>query len=650
MPNSKPSNLMDITQDLDARRGNTAWRMTGARAAAHALIENGVTDLFGIHGYINPVIEETCLLGAKMWHFRHEQSAGFAADAYGRALRKPGVCFASASGGMANYLGALSQGIGALSPIVLLVGQHGTAGDHLETLQEGYAAECFKSVAKWTHRCTDWELNAYWVRKALVDAVTYPAGPVVLEFPINNQFGFGPQTQRKYVQGTGFPEIPKTQGDPARIERVVDRLLAAERPMFVAGDGLYWSDGASVYQELSEFLATPASARRTARGSMPENHPLAYTANYRGRLFAETDLIMLVGMRAGELESWFEPPDWPRGEVEYIQINETPNEVWHGLPSAEVVVGSSALVLQQILDSAKKRTNNVALERNEWISKLEQTRNSFVSHQQNRSEAYKNNSPIHTMALCDAIADVLDDDATIIYDSYSGSLYLNTVLTAIFPGQILDAGPRVALGQGVGMAFGAAVARPGKQVLTLVGDGGIGLAGMDVETLARYDTPAVIVVLNNSSWGGNSIAQDDLQPGMASWDNTPDIAYDQVLKPLGCHVENVTDASDLRPALQRAFDSKRVAVVNVTADTDLTDVSLPWLRLKIGEYFSRGIEDLPESILKHFHALSPLEALRIQKTARDNGTHIELKFIAEITGHPIEDLTKLAEQRHYPID
>ena len=60
---------------------NADRRRTGARAVAQALVENGVTDLFGIHGYINPVIEEACVLGARMWHFRHEQSAGFAADA-----------------------------------------------------------------------------------------------------------------------------------------------------------------------------------------------------------------------------------------------------------------------------------------------------------------------------------------------------------------------------------------------------------------------------------------------------------------------------------------------------------------------------------------------------------------------------------------
>lgn len=352
-------------------------------------------------------------------------------------------------------------------------------------------------------------------------------------------------------------------------------------------------------------------------------------------------------MRAGELESWFEAPDWPRRDVEYIQINETPGELWLGLPSAHMLVGSASLVLRQILDAAQTRRGGVAVAREAWIATLAQARERHESRHAQSVQAHADCTPIHTAELCQAIADVIDKDATVIYDSYSGSLYLSEMLTAHFPGQILDAGPRVALGQGVGMAFGAALARPGKQIITLVGDGGIGLSGMDVETFSRYGVPAVVVVLNNSSWGGNALARTEIQPGIGSWDMTPGLRYDAVMQPLGCHVEHVERSADLRPALQRALASGKVAVVNVVADTDGTGVSLPWLRLKIGEFWSRGIDDLPASVIKHFHAVSPLEALRLQKTARDNGTNIDLAFMSAITGHSEQVLRDLADKLSY---
>ena len=232
-------------------------RRTGARAVAQTLIDNGVTDLFGIHGYINPVIEEACRLGARMWHFRHEQAAGFAAEAYARITRKPGVFFVSASAGMANALSSLSQGIGTRSPLILLVGQHGTAGDELGILQEGYAAQAFSSVAKWTRRLTDWELNSFWTRKALIDATTYPPGPVVLEIPLNNQWAYGEAAQRKYAAAvTGLPQVPQTQADPARVAEAAALLARAQRPVIIAGDGVYWSGAGAELGPLSagEFL------------------------------------------------------------------------------------------------------------------------------------------------------------------------------------------------------------------------------------------------------------------------------------------------------------------------------------------------------------------------------------------------------------
>ncbi len=625
--------------------------LTGARAVARALLDNGVTDLFGVHGYINPAIEEACRLGVRMWHFRHEQAAGFAADAYARTLRKPGVFFASASAGMANCLSSLSQGIGALSPMVLLVGQHGTAGDRIETLQEGYAAEAFKTVAKWTHRCTDWEMNSYWVRKALFDSVAYPPGPVVLEFPLNNLWDSGPAAQRKYLPTRNLPQVPATQGDPEAVRAAAELLLSSQRPVLIAGDGVYWSDGAAEYQRLAEFLQAPASARRTARGAIPEDHPLAFASGSRRRLFEQADLICLVGLRAGELESWFEPPDWPRGP-RYIQINETAGEIWHGLSSDAIIVGSSKLVLRQLLDRVSEARNGKPVAREAWVKVLEDARTRYRSRREQLAAEYAGRRPIHTFELAQAIADTVDPDATIIYDSYSGSLYLTEAITARFPGQVLDAGPRVALGQGIGMCFGAALARPGKQVVTLIGDGGIGLSGMDMETLARYKVPALVVVLNNSSWGGNSLAREELQPDIGSWDTTTGLRYDLVFGPMGCHGEHVERAADLRPALKRALAAVaqgKPAVVNVIADTDSTGISMPWLRLKTGEYYSRGIDDLPESVLKHYRGLSPVEALRLHKMVVDNGTNVTLSFIADLTGIPENVLRETAEKYSYQL-
>lgn len=631
---------------MEDKKGDSGVRLTGGTAVARTLLENGVTHMFGIHGYINNVLEEACRLGVNNIHFRHEQSAGFAADAYGRITQRTGVCYASSSGGMSNYLAPLSQGIGALSPMLLLVGQHGTAGDGLEVLQEGYAAECFKTVTKWTKRLTDWEMNSYWTQKALRDTCAYPPGPVCLEIPLNNQWRFGPEPQRKYLAAQGQPRMPESAGDPAALIRIAELLTASKRPLIVAGDGVYWSRGSEALLALATELSIPVNTRRTARGAVSEDHPLGLPASARGHILAEADLVLLVGMRAGELESWFEAPDWPRGKVTYVQINETGSELWYALPTKEMVVGSSRLVLEQLLALCQKGSGKPA-DRSEWMQKLRSVKEQSLAKRAKLLEKYRNAQPIHTYELTDILANVVDADASVIYDSYSGSLYLTDALRARFAGQILDAGPRVALGQGVGMSIGAAVARPGKQVVTLVGDGGIGISGPDIETMIHYKLPCVVVVLNNSSWGGNSLQGDDIHPNI-DWSVGKNNRWDLAFQALGAHGEYVEHVGDLKPAMRRALESGKPAVVNVVADCDGTEYSQAWLRLKSGDMYSRGLDQIGPEVRRHFQ-ISPLNALRIRKSAEDNGMQIPLSFIAELTGNSVDHLRRVADERKYVI-
>lgn len=304
----------------------------GGKVIGQALKEENVECLFGIHGFMNLAIEEANTLGVKMYHFRHEQSAGFAADAYARATRRPGVCFASTAPGFTNYVSSMAQAYSALSPVVLLIGQHGIGTDHLKCLQEGYGSEVFKTMTKYTHRCVDWNMNSFWVRKALKDCMNYPPGPVVLEFPINNINYKGPNRQQKYISKAKVVKIPPTLGDPMEIEKAITMLINAERPLLVTGDGVYWSYGEGELKELAELLQIPVNSRRTGRGAFPEDHPLAVTGGTRGSILRNADVICIVSLRATGLEEWFEPPDWTR-RAKYIQIQEVADEFWYGLPT-----------------------------------------------------------------------------------------------------------------------------------------------------------------------------------------------------------------------------------------------------------------------------------------------------------------------------
>lgn len=612
------------------------------KVIALALKEEGVECLFGVHGAMNIAVEAACALGIRMYHFRHEQSAGFAADAYARALRRPGVCFASAAAGFTNYCSAIAQANGAASPVVLLIGQHGVASDKLCAAQEGYGTDVFQTITRYTHRCIDWDMNSFWVRKALMDCMHYPPSPIVLEFPFSNLNSKGPYRQHRYIPKDQVVKLPQSEGDPVEIERAVKMLINAKRPVLVTGDGIYWSHGEKELRELAELLQIPVHSRRTGRGAVPEDHPLAVTGGARGKLLGSADTICILGLKPTGLEEWFEPPDWTR-KAKYIQIQEVPTEFWYGLPTEVGILGSSKLVLRQMIDCAHSLLKATP-ERKGWLDILSQAKERFTSRQREILELHRGRKDwVHPHVLGEAIATVLDQNATVIYDSFTATAYLTDKLQVKYAGEVLDGGSHQTLGQGIGMAVGAQIARPGRQVLALVGDGGFGISSMDMETLLRYKLPAVIVLFNNSSWGGRSVGHDQYYWNMDSWDNLAGIRYDKMFKELGCHTEYVENPKDAIPALERAFNSGLPALVHVVGDA--TELHPLRFRLTLGDVWTKGnINELPPEAITELRQASPRDLLRAHKMWRDHGLYIPIEELAAIVNLPMEKVIDLKRE------
>lgn len=193
---------------------------------------------------------------------------------------------------------------------------------------------------------------------------------------------------------------------------------------------------------------------------------------------------------------------------------------------------------------------------------------------QEREEKVRGSVPIHPDRLARDLISVLDPSATMIVDSFTLSGYLSHWFTARFPGQIVDAGPLAPVGHGIGMAIGVQLARPSKPVVTVIGDGGIGIGGWDMETAAKYKLPVVAVLWNNSSWGPSFDQMPMLKGRTEPFDMLPNIRYDRIFTELGCHGEHVEKPDELLPALERAFKSGKPALVNVIGDKRIGHPSL----------------------------------------------------------------------------
>src|SRR4029077_14530258 len=150
-----------------------------------------------------------------------------------------------------------------------------------------------------------------------------------------------------------------------------------------------------------------------------------------------------------------------------------------------------------------------------------------------RERGTRDSVPVHPDRLARTLCDVMERDATVIIDSFTMSGWLTQWFTARFAGQIVDAGPLAPVGHGVGMAIGAQLARPGKQVVLVIGDGGLGIGGWGNETALRSYLPIVTVLWNNSSWGPSFEQMPLLKGRTDPFNMLENIRYDKMFAVMG---------------------------------------------------------------------------------------------------------------------
>jgi acetolactate synthase-1/2/3 large subunit len=170
------------------------------------------------------------------------------------------------------------------------------------------------------------------------------------------------------------------------------------------------------------------------------------------------------------------------------------------------------------------------------------------------------------MRIYGELSQLLDRDAIIIGDGGDFVSYAGRVVDSYEPGCWVDPGPFGCLGSGIGYALAAKLARPERQVVLMLGDGAFGFSGMELDTLARHGIPVVAVMGNNGIWALEKHPMEAIYGYSVVAELRPNTRYDQVADALGCHGELVSTPDELRPALERAFESGKPALVNVLTD------------------------------------------------------------------------------------
>lgn len=532
----------------------------GAHLFAKALKQEGVEYVFTLNGgHIYNLYEGCVDEGIKVIDFRHEQIAAHAAEGWAKVTGKPGVAIVTAGPGVTDTVTAVANAFGAPSPMIL-IGGNAAIGDQLKgALQDFDAVTLLKSITKFSEQVKRADRIPEYVATAFRYATTGVPGPVYLEIPSDIVNGKADETKVKFPQH--YRTESRAYGDPEYIKKAVDILMTAQRPMVIAGSDIWWSQASDELREFVELVQAPVFLNAMGRGSIPNDHPQLGSL---GRRYAmvKSDAVVLVGTPIDFRLGFGSDTMFPQ-QPKLIEIMMDGRLIGNNRDIDVGIVGDAKPILGQLMEELRGsgyRSGGMA-----WVEEVINEDRALKAEDEPMLNSGQ--TPIHPMRVMKELRDFLDYDATVIGDGGDFVTFAARVLKINKPGHWLDPGQFGCLGPGAGFAAAAQLARPGKQVCIVYGDGAFGLNGFDMETFVRFKLPIVGIVGNNGAW--NQTTQGVLRRGGRAIGTflSQDTNYAMIMEGMGGYGERVTDPSQIRPALERAFNSGRPALLDVVTDT-----------------------------------------------------------------------------------
>jgi acetolactate synthase-1/2/3 large subunit len=521
----------------------------GEQAIA-AMMRFGTDVMFSLNGgHIWPLYDAARNQGMRVVDTRHEQTATFAAEAWAKLTRRPGFAALTAGPGITNGVSAITSAWFNGSPLVVMGGRAPEGRWGSGSLQEMDHVPVVSSITKSALTVKDSTRAGEAAHAAALLSTSAHRGPTFLDFPLD-------------VFGPASGELPAFDGrtgrepDPDEIATIAEMVADAERPAFIVGSDVYWDGAWEELRATVEHLRVPCFFNGLGRGTLPASHELSFLRT-RGLLKKRADLVVVLGT----------PLDFRLGfgrfgEARVAHVVDSDGQRARHV-EVPTVAGDIRAVLRALADHRGERRDHES-----WLQELRDAETAAAASDAELLAA--DSSPIKPSRIYGELGRRLADDAVVICDGGDFASYAGKFVEVEQPGCWLDTGPYGCLGNGMGYATAARVARPSSQVVVLLGDGAAGFSLMDADSLVRHGLPVVIVVGNNGMWGLEKHPMQAIYGWDVACDLQPECRYDDVVKALGGGGEIVRDASEIGPALDRGFASGVPYLVNVV--TDPTDV------------------------------------------------------------------------------
>ena len=541
--------------------------ITGGELFARALQADGIEFLFGLPSpEIDPLLAQLDAHGIRLVPVRHEAAGVHMAEGLYKTTGKVAAVLGNPGPGSANLLPGVVTALHEGVPVLVITSQHRLGivyPSPPSTFQGQDQLDLFRPAVKWGGPIFEWSRIPEVLRLAFREMHNGRPGPVHVELPAPILYETGdPQTAP--VLPPAAYRIGALPPSDRQLDEAAALLVAAERPVLIAGQGVDRAGARDLVIEIAELLNCPAMSSMAGRASVPADHP-NYVSGFgpAGDLArSEADVLLVAGSRMGNLDV---PYDTYWGDPEgkrLIQIDIDPRHFGVTRPLHLGILADARGALDGI--AARLRTMNVGTRDGADLARYRQL-DEQVRAQLAAPILEWPGPGIHPAHAAAAIGAVFGPDAVYTADGGNTSLWAYNTLPPTQPRSyhsILELGM---LGTGIPSAIGAKLGAPDREVVCVTGDGAAGFNFMELQTAAREGLDITVIVFAEGSWTMEEVNELQLY-GTTFGTAQGEIRWDVVAQGLGCHGEYVERIEDLDGALQRSREHKGPSLVCVRTD------------------------------------------------------------------------------------
>jgi acetolactate synthase-1/2/3 large subunit len=549
------------------------------------LHEAGIEYVFGISGgHTGQIISglRKYQNSVRMVTVREESLAGVMAEVYGRLTRRPGVLIGQGPWVLGNGLIGTMEAYLSSSPMLLLTDFSDATPFHLHAPYQQAtgdygswdARRAFGGVTKQVMQAHTPVAAVQATQLAIKHATAGQPGPVTVLFSMESLTGQVEPDSQPVLYPTRYylPPAPPP-ADSVRVAAAVKALLAAKRPVVIAGNGVRIAQGYDALATLAEAAGLPVVTTAAGKGVFPETHPLAlgvfgtFGTEAANAAVTSADLILAIGTKLGPSDTAWENRDLldPTRQT-FIQIDIEPKNASWNFPAEHVLVGDAAGVLRQLIDDVSSQSSGRRAAGEARVDALRRKHGYFDA-----PEYAADDAPLLPQRVIGELMRTLPPEAIVTCDAGENRILMTHFYQTKQAGGFLQAAGSGPMGFAIPAALGAKLVHPDRPAVAVCGDGGFAMTMNGLMTALEHDIPIIVVVFNNNALGW---VYHGSGPFAAEF---KDFDHGAIARAMGCNGVRVTEPSNLRPALEAALKARVPTVIDVRTSmaVSFADITSP---------------------------------------------------------------------------